>query len=121
MLLVVKRVAVNQSQRKAGAIALLYVLPANPHKKRADERTRTADLISLRESCSYWTSNPLYTTLVLGPSIALLPRSALSVYTFYLIPERRKLRTFTMLSSPEPYSRHVYAYGADTGGSGFSK
>jgi hypothetical protein len=28
--------------------ALLYVLPANQHKKKADERTPTADLISLR-------------------------------------------------------------------------
>jgi hypothetical protein len=29
----------------------------------ADERTRTADPPSLRVSCAYWTSYPLYTTL----------------------------------------------------------
>jgi hypothetical protein len=28
-------------------------------KERADERTRTADLSSLRVNCSYWTSNLL--------------------------------------------------------------
>ncbi len=39
----------NRSGRKAGAIALLYVLPANRHKKRADERTRTADLLITSE------------------------------------------------------------------------
>jgi hypothetical protein len=39
----------NRSGRKAGAIALLYVLPANRHKKGADERTRTADLLITSE------------------------------------------------------------------------
>src|SRR5687767_1204958 len=55
--------------------------------RRADERTRTADLLITRE-LFYWTSNPLYTTLVLGSSIGLplRLRSALFVYTFYLIP-----------------------------------
>jgi hypothetical protein len=36
-------------------------------KLGADERTRTADPCSLRVNCSYWPSNSLYTTLVLGP------------------------------------------------------
>jgi hypothetical protein len=30
------------------ALPLICILPANPPKERADERTRTADLISLR-------------------------------------------------------------------------
>jgi hypothetical protein len=41
-------VAVNRLRQELGAFASLHVLPANHDKKRADERTRTADLISLR-------------------------------------------------------------------------
>src|SRR5215213_3254888 len=44
----VKWVAVNRSRQELRAFELLYVFPANRYKKRADERTRTADLISLR-------------------------------------------------------------------------
>jgi hypothetical protein len=40
-----------------------------PIKRRADERTRTADLSSLRVRCAHWPSNPLYATLILDPSI----------------------------------------------------
>jgi hypothetical protein len=38
-------------------------------------------------NCSYLTINPLYTTLILGPSIVLptKARPALAVYTFYRI------------------------------------
>ena len=43
----VNRVAVNRSRQELRAFELLHVLPANRKKKRADERTRTADLTSL--------------------------------------------------------------------------
>jgi hypothetical protein len=61
----VNRVAVNPSRRKAVAIALLCVLPANRNKKRTDERTRTAYPCSLRVRCFYWTNNPLHPSLII--------------------------------------------------------
>jgi hypothetical protein len=41
----VNRVAVNRSRQELRAFELLHVLPANRHKKRVDERTRTAFLL----------------------------------------------------------------------------
>jgi hypothetical protein len=38
-------VAVNRLRQELGAFASLHVLPANRHFLRADERTRTADLL----------------------------------------------------------------------------
>jgi hypothetical protein len=41
-------VAVNRTRHSDGAISDLRDIPANPRKARAEERTRTADLFSLR-------------------------------------------------------------------------
>src|SRR5829696_3543436 len=46
-------VAVQRLRPHTGTLICHCVLPANQHKKRADERTRTADLISLRV-CGQW-------------------------------------------------------------------
>jgi hypothetical protein len=41
----VNRVAVNRSRQELRAFELLHLLPANRHKKRVDEGTRTAFLL----------------------------------------------------------------------------
>ena len=76
----VKRVAVHWPRLHAETTFLLRVSPANLHRNKEPTSGLEPLTCSSRVSCSYCRSNPIRTSLPLGPCIEPLPTSALALF-----------------------------------------